>query len=111
MPFYARRLRQNGTMTMTNNKKALSPSLQDFIRSVASDLDARNADKETPVHLAAAAGRVNIVEALTKAGGDVRVRNDLGETILDRALARKRTALLEILHKNGYEESEIQDRD
>ena len=46
-------------------------------------VDACNADQETPLHLAAAAGRVNIVEALIKAGSDVRVRNDLGETILD----------------------------
>lgn len=48
-------------------------------------MDYRSDEKLTPVHIAAAWGRVNILNILLKCGGDPTLRDDQGKTPLDYA--------------------------
>src|SRR5262249_2994017 len=59
-------------------------------------------DDETALFLAARHGYAEICEALLQAGADADFTNDLGETVLDVALPRKRARIAAVLERYGY---------
>ena len=52
------------------------------------DLEARNQDGSTPLHLAARDGAAEVVTTLLEAGADLEARDAIGRTPLHRAGAR-----------------------
>lgn len=65
------------------------------------DVNARDVDGDTALHLAAAAGNVEVAEALIGAGSDVNAVNDNGYSPLALAAAQANIELLRMLVRHG----------
>jgi len=79
---------------MSGNIEAVKQHLND-----GAEVNAKNSDGRTPLHLAAFGGHKEIVELLIAKGGDVNARDFLGMTPLNMAAGHKETA--ELLRKHG----------
>ncbi|MBK1644490.1 hypothetical protein CKO25_07445 [Thiocapsa imhoffii] len=66
-----------------------------------SDLNKRNAAGETPLHVAARAGRVAIVRELVRNGADLSALDAAGQSVLYVALAHGRTQVAQQLIERG----------
>jgi len=56
-----------------------------YLLEQEADVNLPNAEKNTPLHVAAFFGQVEVVKILVENGASVNARNDLGETPLDSA--------------------------
>lgn len=65
------------------------------------DVNARNADKETPLHRAAEKGMLSLARALVQRGADLTLRSRNGETALHLATLNPDPALVELLLAAG----------
>lgn len=59
-----------------------------LLLAAAADANVQNLEGDTPLHLAAKLGHVEIQRALIKAGGDITVKNAMGKSPADLAKAR-----------------------
>ncbi len=69
------------------------------LRAHDADINAQNAQGNTPLHLALQYGHVDIVQTLLNAHADYTVRNTRNQTPLDVAHERGDTAVLDVLSR------------
>ena len=72
-----------------------------LIRAGGANVNARNKDQETPLHLATYGGYMNIVELLLDSGADVHASNGYKETALFYAARRGYGAVTRLLMRRG----------
>ena len=66
------------------------------------DIEARNAQGLTPLHVAAAGGDLAVVQLLVQHGADVHAQSYIGSTPLDHAITYgRRHAVVELLQAHG----------
>jgi ankyrin repeat protein len=69
--------------------------------AAGTDVNAKNKNGSTPLHLAAAGDRKEIVELFIAKSSDVNAKNKGGRTPLDSAIAFKHTETADLLRKHG----------
>ncbi len=77
--------------------------------SNGANVNEKNEDGHTPLHLAAQSGHKRIVELLIDKGSDVNAKNDDGDTPLDVAIKFKHSKIADLLRKHGAKSSESSD--
>jgi len=65
------------------------------------DVNARDSDGDTPLHLAAESGCAEAVRLLLQDGGDVHAREEGGNTPLHRACIRRHIDVIRMLLQHG----------
>ncbi|SVB42862.1 uncharacterized protein METZ01_LOCUS195716 [marine metagenome] len=89
------------------NKKLTDAALNGDIEAVkqylaaGADVNAKNENRLTPLHLAGFKGHKEIAELLIAKGADVNAKDEGGYTPLDRAGLSKQTEITDLLHKHS----------
>jgi cytohesin len=65
------------------------------------DVNAKDEEGWTPLHIAAIRGNKEIAELLIAKGADVNAKDDDGDTPLDQAILDKQTKTADLLRKHG----------
>jgi len=77
-----------------------------FLITKGANLNVKNKSGSTPLHLAAAGDRKEIVELFIAKSADVNAKNKGGRTPLDSAIAFKHTETADLLRKHGGKTAE-----
>ena len=69
------------------------------------DVNARNGNRETPLHIAARSGEVEVARVLLENGAKINEEDDKGRTPFQHALERKQNEIIKLLSDHGTNSS------
>ena len=84
---------------MSKNRKIMQ--IIDLLVALKANVNVRNKNNETPIHLAITSGNTNVVDRLISVGADLTVANNKGETPIFYAVKSGDLGLVRMLYNAG----------